>query len=76
MSKCPKIGNVNDPGLKPEAQMVLDVKGAEYASNMGIRLRSPHSVQGKEVNKKTGTILLPKLVAPGEGCDALAMMTT
>lgn len=52
--------------------MVLDVKGAEYVSDMGIRLRSPHSVQGKEVNKETDTILLPKFVAPGEGCDALA----
>lgn len=52
--------------------MVLDVKGAEYVSDMGIRLRSPHSVQGKEVNKETGTILLPKFVAPGEGYEALA----
>lgn len=76
MSKCPKLGNVNDPGLKPGAQMVLDIKRYEYASDMGIRLRSPNSGQGKEINKKTGTILLTSFVAHGEGCDVLAMMMT
>ena len=76
MSKSPKLGNVNGPGLKPEAQIVLDVKGAEYASDVGIRLRNPHPLQGKEVNKKTGTILLANVEAPGEGCDVLVIMTT
>lgn len=67
MGKPPKLGTVNGLGLKPGAQMILDVKGAEYDSDMAIRLTKPHPVQVEEVNENTGIILLTNVNCPEEG---------